>query len=242
MRYLIAVLLPRFVELIPAPLKVVAKRMRLNRVYDLLLDKYSSELAFQTRWAKAYDGKSDLLRKHLAVIWKEHRCLDKIEEICRIRDDSRVLDVGCGIASVLHILKGKKHGIDPLADEYSKIYGYPSDISVQKGFAEKIPFPNDSFDFVFCSNVLDHVTDPSVTVREICRVMKTGGQFILIVEIFRENVKRNPAHPHSLTKGDVDELIGEGFEVICEERRPWHSGAADTEGLIAILKKKQNAD
>mgnify|MGYP001332675474 CR=1 FL=1 len=237
MRYLIAVILPKLIKRVPEPVKNVAKRMGLNRIYDMFFDKYSSELTFQTRWAKAYNGKSGQLEKDLLSFWKQYRCLDKITESCDIGDNSLVLDVGCGIATVLHILKGKRFGIDPLAEEYLKMYKYPAGITVVKGGGEKIPFPDKYFDFVFCSNVLDHVSVPSSTVGEIHRVLRCGGSFILVVEVFGGSVIRDPAHPHSLTRKDVKMLVAEGFEVVHEELVPWHSDIPGEEGFVAVLRK-----
>lgn len=227
----------RILGLIPHRVKILGKHLGLIRIYGVLLDKYTAELAFQTRWAKAYRDNSAQLEKDLEGFWKEYRCLDKIREFCLIDDGSVVLDVGCGIATVLHVLKGKRYGIDPLAKEYLKMYNYPSGISVVKSGGEKIPFGDKYFDFVFCSNVLDHVTDPSLTVGEVRRVLKPGGFFILVVEVFGEAVKRDPAHPHCFTEKEVRNLVYEGFDPIHLELRPWHSNVPGEEGLVAILRR-----
>lgn len=38
----------------------------------------------------------------------------------------------------------------------------------------KLPFRNKSFDFSFCSHLLEHVEDPGAAIREIVRVSKSG--------------------------------------------------------------------
>lgn len=51
-----------------------------------------------------------------------------------------------------------------------------------------IPYPDQSFDFVFCHRVLQHTPDPEQSLRCICRKVKPGG--ILFVHSY----KRSPEH------------------------------------------------
>ena len=51
---------------------------------------------------------------------------------------------------------------------------------VAPGQGERIPFPDASFDFVYSSNVLEHVEDPCRVMSEAVRITRPGG-FIQIV-------------------------------------------------------------
>ncbi|MEM6824585.1 MAG: class I SAM-dependent methyltransferase [Pseudomonadota bacterium] len=44
----------------------------------------------------------------------------------------------------------------------------------------KLPFPEDDFDLVICSHVLEHVPDDAAAFSEIARVLKPGGQALLL--------------------------------------------------------------
>ncbi len=46
-----------------------------------------------------------------------------------------------------------------------------------------IPFPDESFDAIYCSHVLEHVADDRQALREFYRVLKHGGWAILLVPI-----------------------------------------------------------
>jgi SAM-dependent methyltransferase len=196
--------------------------------------KYHSELLFQKEWSEEFKQNKDKVLEY----WERYRCLDDINAFCNFTDDTRVLDVGCGIATVLHYVKGERFGIDPLADEYLKLYEYPEGIHIRKGFGEDIPFPDGYFDVVFCSNVLDHVTNPQKTVHEIHRVLRTGGYFVLTVEIFREKRKRDSKHPHCFLRKDISSLLGSKFIPVFERDSPWIGVRAFIQGVRESEKKE----
>lgn len=43
----------------------------------------------------------------------------------------------------------------------------------------RIPEPDQSFDVVLCSEVLEHVPDPIKAIEEFCRLLKPGGKLIM---------------------------------------------------------------
>ena len=51
-----------------------------------------------------------------------------------------------------------------------------SNVSVQQGTLEKLPFADGSFDVVWCNGVLQHAADPDRCLTEITRVLKPGGR------------------------------------------------------------------
>lgn len=227
-------ILKKLGKITPAPIKTILQALRLNQLLEITNNKYDLELSFQRDWAE--DFKQN--RSKVLEYWRRYRYLDEITRICQITEDTRILDVGCGISSVLHYVKGKKFGIDPLADEYLKIYEYPEGINIKKGFGEEIPFTDEYFDIVFCSNVLDHVTDPKETLNEIYRVLKPNGHFVLTVEIFKERMKRDRTHPHSLTKRDVYSLLVDRFTIIFERESSWISLRRYYYGSITASNKE----
>ncbi len=190
-------------------LKTKLKRLGLQKIRWLIYSKYSLELAFQKEWLEEFKQNKQKVLEY----WRKHRYLDDVIKICKITKDSTVLDVGCGLSSVLHFVEGRRFGVDSLADEYLKMYEYPEGITIKKGFGEYLPFLDNYFDVVFCSNVLDHVTSPKKTINEIYRVLKTGGNFVLTVEIFKEKRKRDLSHPHSFLLKDVSSLLKSGFNL-----------------------------
>ena len=67
-----------------------------------------------------------------------------------------------------------------------------ADIRATAGIIEQLPFTGDCFDVVFCSEVIEHLTDNQLdrALREIARVLKAGGLLIGTVP-YREDLREN---------------------------------------------------
>jgi ubiquinone/menaquinone biosynthesis C-methylase UbiE len=182
--------------------------------------KQNWEFKWQSNeWAGLYKEPEN--QKKVLEYWVNYRHLNEIRKKTIINDRSFILDVGCGISTVLHYLPGHRYGIDPLADKYKSIYNYPKDIDIQAAYGESIPFEKDFFDIVTCSNCIDHMKDPKQAVSEVWRVLKRGGHFILTCEVFKEDLgKRNIAHPYSMTLDKLYRLINE-FQVVAHWNSSW---------------------
>ncbi|MEH8021201.1 class I SAM-dependent methyltransferase [Rheinheimera metallidurans] len=55
-----------------------------------------------------------------------------------------------------------------------------------------IQYPDESFDVIYCSHVLEHVHDDKRAMREFCRVLKTTGWAILLVPITSDVTFEDP--------------------------------------------------
>jgi 2-polyprenyl-6-hydroxyphenyl methylase/3-demethylubiquinone-9 3-methyltransferase len=73
-------------------------------------------------------------------------------------------------------------GIDPADESLRTAQNHAREsgltINYKKGTGEEIPFPDNSFDCVFCCDVLEHVRDLPKVISEISRVLKPNGIFI----------------------------------------------------------------
>ena len=137
-------------------------------------------------------------------------------------EKKRVLDVGCGPVGIGYFLKARRRvGIDPLADVYAPTNGqWGEPIELVEGVGESIPFPDQSFDAVFCINALDHTRSPSEVVRELRRVLAIGGLLVFHTDLdspirhARKYVVRGDAHlhPHHLSMRWLESQL-DGFEI-----------------------------
>ena len=62
-------------------------------------------------------------------------------------------------------------------DAYHADGGAPGRLLLLRGDGARLPFGDDSFDRVICSEVLEHLTDYRAVLREIRRVLKPNGLF-----------------------------------------------------------------
>lgn len=126
----------------------------------------------------------------------------KIEAVTglKLADFQRHLIVGVGTGGLVVALKkiGVQDvaGFDPsdaaieIAKQKARLVGV-NDSQILNGVAEKIPFENETFDFVHCVTVLEHVQDVRLSVREMYRVLKPGGTIYIHTPNYRY-----PYEPH----------------------------------------------
>ena len=134
--------------------------------------------------------------------------------------DKRVLDIGCGPRGSLewaHMAR-ERVGVDPLAKQYRKLGTDAHAMRYVNAGAESIPLPDQHFDVVAAFNSLDHVEDADRAIAEIKRLTRTGGLFLLIVE-----VNHAPTNTEPLTlQWNVVDRFRDCFEMI--EQRSYEVG------------------
>lgn len=94
-----------------------------------------------------------------------------------------LLDCGAGSgAFALAMSKSfEVHAMDDHAESLEILKQRLPIESVVVGSCIKIPYPDDSFDVVTALDVLEHIPDDGLAVREMIRVLKPGGQFVITV-------------------------------------------------------------
>ncbi|MDR7074505.1 ubiquinone/menaquinone biosynthesis C-methylase UbiE [Fictibacillus barbaricus] len=114
---------------------------------------------------------------------------DTLKEMTGLWNGKDVLDVGCGTGRLL--LRGAEEanrlvGVD-LSSEMVKAsiqQFFYHELSGKSEFlvadAEKLPFKDDSFDLALSTCVMFLLPDPVQGIKEMCRVLKTGGQIAML--------------------------------------------------------------
>lgn len=98
----------------------------------------------------------------------------------------KILDIGCGQGLLIKKIRActpdvKMHGID-LSQKLCEISKRNNpDAYILNGDAESLPYDDDSFDFVFMTEALEHMLDYDRALSEAHRVLKPGGIFIVTV-------------------------------------------------------------
>ena len=102
------------------------------------------------------------------------------------------------------------------------------DNAMEKMDITKIDYPDETFDIIYCSHVLEHVQNDLLAMRELFRVLSRDGWAILLVPIVAEKTFEDPAitdpekrlstyghkdHVRNYGLDYVDRLISSGFKV-----------------------------
>ena len=122
----------------------------------------------------------------------------------------KLLDLGCGpgIHAKEYCSRGAEvMGID-ISEEMIKIAKKQApQATFLKGNLFELPFPDNHFEIITSSYVLDHIKDLYSAAKEILRVLKPKGEFIFtiphpIINMFRDEHegKYTPSHPYFDTK------------------------------------------
>jgi len=97
--------------------------------------------------------------------------------------------------------------------------------------ATKIPFKHKSFDFVFCSSLIEHLKEPQLLIKEIRRVLKTRGLCYLSFPPFWSPVGSHQFKPfHYLGEKTAIKLARKFYRVRS------HSSYHDEHGKLYIMK------
>ncbi len=96
---------------------------------------------------------------------------------------SHLLEVGCGTGYWLDFLAKDGRlpiGMDPSTKMLLRAREVSSHWMLVRGCAEALPFPNSSFDRVFCINAFHHFADKSTFLSEARRVLRPSGGLMTI--------------------------------------------------------------
>jgi SAM-dependent methyltransferase len=170
-----------------------------------------------------------------------------------------VLEVGCGDASFTKSLaecSPRVTAIDISADQIAlNARAHPEIAFIQHDVAERFPFEDETFDVIWCSEVLEHLFDPGFALREMHRVMTTGGKLLItvpyhglfknvLIALFRWDEHFAPDNPHIrfFTRNTLGHLVASaGFHQIetrtCGMDKPLRDLVVATNILLKARKK-----
>lgn len=134
-------------------------------------EKWNEEHAIKHDLDKFYNHPNRLFR------YIENKRVNVLLREADIHPQDRVLEVGCGAGHILErIPRGSLTGVDisPVQIERSKKrLGTRAELLIAKG--ESLPFEDESFDRIICTEVFEHVLEPELILREMKRVLKMNG-------------------------------------------------------------------
>jgi ubiquinone/menaquinone biosynthesis C-methylase UbiE len=201
--------------------------------------------------AASYDRLLPLYDPVLRWLMRESTFRSTCLELADIQPRHRVLDLGCGTGTMAILVRQQRPGAavvgvdgDPKVLEIARSKAARASQSIQfdEALADRLPYPDASFDRVLSSLVLHHLThdEKLAALREVHRVSKPDGAFLLAdfgppVGWYAAVVARLVARGERLREnlqGGLPRLLAEaGFQRIQE--RGWHNTPFGTVTLLS---------
>jgi len=128
----------------------------------------------------------------------------------------------------------KVYGIDPdrkalsLAEHKAAVFGIEN-IELIEGVAEEIPLGDQTIDLIVSNNGINNVSDISKVLSGCARIMKTGGQFVLTMNLDSTFMEFYTPLEEALTEMKMFDAITRMRRHIYEKRRP-------AEELVDLLR------
>ena len=130
----------------------------------------------------------------------------------------KVLEIGCGTGYGIRILA-------PKSEQYVAVDKYKTDISEEvkrnnkiEFFQLEVPplthFSDNTFDYVVTFQVIEHIKNDDLFVKEIHRVLKPQGKLILTTPNIKMSLTRNPWHVREYTIDQLSRLQANYFSQV----------------------------
>jgi len=173
------------------------------------------------RWSGTYE-----------TSWIQHLYFDRLHKrVLRLvtvgSSPQCIADVGCGTGRLLRKVRERwSHacliGVDPAEGMVKKARQMMPDSTFIICPAESIQLPDTSVDLIFSTTSFHHWSDQLQGIREIKRILRPGGQFILADITIPQFLLRFIHHGHFRNQSEVRKMFEEsGLEVQMQRRLLW---------------------
>lgn len=127
-----------------------------------------------------------------------------------------VLDIAAGSGYGTKIMSKSAQqviGIDYFdeAVKYSKKHYSARNVTYKTGDAHNLPLQDDTIDVVVSFETIEHLTDPAQFIKEVKRVLKKDGIFIVSTPNDAEFMEGNEFHIHEFNLDELQKLINKNF-------------------------------
>ena len=135
------------------------------------------------RMLEKYDPDAFHHHSNSFVRFIERMRVKAIFKVIDIKREDCIIEIGCGAGNVIEKASTcKLFGVDISSSVLRKARERLSEkVHLFQGDAQNLPCKDQAFTHIICSEVLEHLLDPSVALDEIARVLKTEGTAIISI-------------------------------------------------------------
>lgn len=196
-------------------------------------------------YAQHYYGRQNLRFRALVEVLIRLFRQQRSRKMLRLIDSGRILDVGCGRGRILD--EFKKRGWETFGTERSEQAARAAKeefgLNVRAITLEEWGFEDKFFDVITLGHVLEHLSDPRGTLREVSRILKDDGLLVVSTpnfDSFQAKVSKEkwfhldvPRHYYHFSTGTLTRMLESvGFRVW---RQHFFSLEYDPFGLMQSL-------
>lgn len=152
---------------------------------------FTARMAQQCRKPTNRTGRRELLRMNASHARVTEWGLDHVS----VGQHAAILDIGCGGGRTIDLLasrtRGKVYGVDysevsvATACEMNERVIAEGRVEIRHASVSQLPFPDATFDLVTAVETHYYWPDLPRDVREVMRVLRPGGKFVIIAEAYR---------------------------------------------------------
>lgn len=155
------------------------------------------------------------LREHLVV-----------KLINKYKKNGQILDAGCGTGLILRHLPKGSVGVDINPRNIPRAKKHAPGAKVIEADIEKLPFADETFSTIVCTEVIEHQPNPIPTIAEFKRVLKKGGVIIgstpskspiWLLRFLSSTCPRGEPFHKNFTKKELEKLFAD-FKIILLSR------------------------
>ena len=129
-----------------------------------------------------------------------------------------VLELGCGEGRGIDIiLKRSKSftAIDKISEVTERLSRkYPNEKFISSSFPPLKNIKNESFDTLISFQVIEHIKNDKLFIKEIYRILKPGGKALISTPNISMTLTRNPWHVREYTSQQLIDLASRNFKKI----------------------------
>jgi len=162
--------------------------MQCNSCNLVYLDPRPAASEFETIYPPTYHA-FDFSKKEFGFVYNVRCRLEARRSLnrCRnLKDNARILDVGCGDGFHLGLLRQygnktwKLEGVD--LDQKAVKAATKAGLDVHLGRVQDVNLPERSYDMVFMIQTIEHLEDPRQVLETIFGLLREGGQLIIVTD------------------------------------------------------------
>jgi len=176
-------------------------------------------------WTDELEGLHERVSEsHPVDFYERQMVLYLLHDYIKENPSPIICDFGCSRGQMLCDLRALNMnslliGVDIIERGLFLLHKNEPDILLFKFDITKIPFPENEIDAIVCLNVLEHIEDDILVVREFSRILKHSGGVACIVVPYGRDLydyyDKTCMHIRRYGKGELGEkLKNEGFKII----------------------------